>query len=127
MGIGQTEQTEIWVFNRPNRTKNGYSPDRTDHFSYTFNRNTLTHERNRFVKLKLLPIFKTNVFDLYVHRQVKSGGNKLLKNKINIYLQLSETTLKTILGSILKNSINNFSLYTIFSLFTTVVNHRTNV
>ena len=99
------------------------------HFSYTFNRNTfiLTRERNRFVKLKLLPIFKTNVFDLFAHRQVKGVGNKLLKDKMNIYLQLSETTLKTILGSILKNSINNFTLHTIFSLFTTVVNHRTNV
>ena len=27
---------------------------------------------NQFVKLKLLPIFKTNVFELYVHRQVKT-------------------------------------------------------
>ena len=27
---------------------------------------------NQFVKLKLLPIFKTNVFDLYFHRQVKT-------------------------------------------------------
>ena len=36
-----------------------------------------------------------------------------------MYFYLSETTLKTILGTILKNSIKNFSLYTIFSLFTT--------
>ena len=27
---------------------------------------------NQFVKLKLLPIFKTNVFELYVHRRVKT-------------------------------------------------------
>ena len=27
---------------------------------------------NQFVKLKLLPIIKTNVFELYVHRQVKT-------------------------------------------------------
>ena len=30
MGIGQTEQTEIWVLARPNRPKYGYWPDRTD-------------------------------------------------------------------------------------------------
>ena len=30
------------------------------------------YKRNRFVKLKLLPIFKTNVFEFYVHRQVKT-------------------------------------------------------
>ena len=30
MGIGQTEQTEIWVLKRPNRPKYGYWPDRTD-------------------------------------------------------------------------------------------------
>ena len=30
MGIGQTEQTEIWVLARPNRAKLGYWPDRTD-------------------------------------------------------------------------------------------------
>ena len=29
-------------------------------------------KRNQFVKLKLLPILKTNVFELYVHRQVKT-------------------------------------------------------
>ena len=28
--------------------------------------------KNQFVKLKLIPIFKTNVFVLYVHRQVKT-------------------------------------------------------
>ena len=28
MGIGQTEQTEIWVLARPNRPKYGYWPDR---------------------------------------------------------------------------------------------------
>ena len=38
---------------------------------------------------------------------------------MNMYLHLSETTLKTILGTIPKNSIENFSLCTIFSLFTT--------
>ena len=75
-------------------------------------------KRNRFVKIKLLSIFKTNVFELYVHRQVKTVY-KLLKDKINIYLHLSETTLKTILGTILKNSIDNFSPGTKFSLFTT--------
>ena len=31
-----------------------------------------TCKRNQFVKLKLLPILKTNVFELYVHRQVKT-------------------------------------------------------
>ena len=36
-----------------------------------------------------------------------------------MYLHLSETTIKTNLGTILKNSIKNFSLYTIFSLFKT--------
>ena len=30
MGIGQTEQTEIWVLARPNRPKCGYWPDQTD-------------------------------------------------------------------------------------------------
>ena len=30
MGIGQTEQAEIWVLARPNRSKYGYWPDRTD-------------------------------------------------------------------------------------------------
>ena len=30
LGIGQTEQTEIWVLARPNRPKYGYWPDRTD-------------------------------------------------------------------------------------------------
>ena len=30
MGIGQTEQTKIWVLARPNRPKYGYWPDRTD-------------------------------------------------------------------------------------------------
>ena len=30
MGIGQTEQTEIWVLARPNRPKYGYWPDQTD-------------------------------------------------------------------------------------------------
>ena len=30
MGIDQTEQTEIRVLARPNRTKYGYWPDRTD-------------------------------------------------------------------------------------------------
>ena len=30
IGIGQTEQTEIWVLARPNRPKYGYWPDRTD-------------------------------------------------------------------------------------------------
>ena len=30
MGIGQTEQTEIWVLARPNRPKYGYWRDRTD-------------------------------------------------------------------------------------------------
>ena len=30
MGIGQTEQTEIWVLARPNRPKYRYWPDRTD-------------------------------------------------------------------------------------------------
>ena len=30
MGIGQTEQTEIWLLARPNRPKYGYWPDRTD-------------------------------------------------------------------------------------------------
>ena len=30
MGIGQTEQTKIWVLARPNRPKFGYWPDRTD-------------------------------------------------------------------------------------------------
>ena len=30
MGIGQTEQTEIWVLARLNRLKYGYWPDRTD-------------------------------------------------------------------------------------------------
>ena len=30
MGIGQTEQAEIWVLARPNRPKYGYWPDRTD-------------------------------------------------------------------------------------------------
>ena len=30
MGIGQTEQTEIWVLARPNRPKYGYWPDRTN-------------------------------------------------------------------------------------------------
>ena len=30
MGIGQTEQTEIWVLTRPNSPKYGYWPDRTD-------------------------------------------------------------------------------------------------
>ena len=30
MGIGQTEQTEIWVLARPNRPKYGHWPDRTD-------------------------------------------------------------------------------------------------
>ena len=32
-----------------------------------------------------------------------------------MYIHLSETTLKTILGTILKNSVENFSLYTLFS------------
>ena len=36
-----------------------------------------------------------------------------------MYIHLSETTIKTIIGTILKNSIENFSLHTIFSLFTT--------
>ena len=36
---------------------------------------------------------------------------KLLKDKINMYLHLSETKLETILGTILKNSIKNFSIY----------------
>ena len=44
---------------------------------------------------------------------------KLLKDKMNMYLYLSETKLKTILGTILKNSIEKFSLCTIFSLYTT--------
>ena len=44
---------------------------------------------------------------------------KLLRDKMNMYLHLSETTLKTILGTVLKNEIENFSVYTIFSLFTT--------
>ena len=30
MGMGQTEQTKIRVFARPNRPKNGYWPERTD-------------------------------------------------------------------------------------------------
>ena len=30
MGIGQTEQAEIWVLAKPNRPKYGYWPDRTD-------------------------------------------------------------------------------------------------
>ena len=36
------------------------------------NQNILFCKRNQFVKLKLLPILKTNVFELYVHRQVKT-------------------------------------------------------
>ena len=30
MGIGQTEETEIWALARPNRQKYGYWPERTD-------------------------------------------------------------------------------------------------
>ena len=41
-----------------------------------------------------------------------------------MYLHLSETTIKTILGTILKNSIENFFICTIFSLFTTHIDIR---
>ena len=39
--------------------------------SYEATPKNFQYKGNQFVKLKLLPIFKTKVFELYVHRQFK--------------------------------------------------------
>ena len=40
---------------------------------------------NQFMKLKLLPIFKTNVLQLYVHRQFKSLSKIVKRQNQNVF------------------------------------------
>ena len=84
---------------------------------------------NQFVKLKLLPIFKTNVFELFFVRL--KLFYKLLKDKMNMYLHLSEKTIKTILGTILQNQSKIFpyiqNLAYLHLIFTYVINLFKNI
>ena len=70
--------------------------------------------RNRFVKSKLLPIFKTNVFELYVYRQVKTVLKIFPDIQYLAYLQLIFTSVINLFKNI---PLPDFSILAMFLYF----------